>query len=178
VEEANYLYSNYDNNQMRRSCLKWMAYPRNCFDMYGVDFLVDHEGHPWLVEVNTGPDMSGWFPMDHRLKSMLIREVVRIVQGLREDEERLKGGEDVEDLDENNYGVDYRFFSFNFVSLTSKSTQIIERLKGGEDVRDLDENNYGVDYRFFFFYFQVAADHRRRVHCAGPARGRGAPNTW
>ena len=64
---------------------------RNCFEIFGVDLIVDEDWKPWLLEINAGPDLTGWFPEDHAGKVRLLRELATDVlwptSSLQEEEE-------------------------------------------------------------------------------------------
>ena len=36
---------------------------RNCFEIFGFDFMLDHNCKPWLIEVNTNPCLSESSPL-------------------------------------------------------------------------------------------------------------------
>ncbi|PRP80001.1 hypothetical protein PROFUN_12288 [Planoprotostelium fungivorum] len=57
-----------------------IPYRRNCFEMFGFDVLLDEKLNPWLMEVNLSPSMSCDAPIDLNLKSMVISDILNMVQ--------------------------------------------------------------------------------------------------
>ncbi|EKX49301.1 hypothetical protein GUITHDRAFT_135992 [Guillardia theta CCMP2712] len=58
----------------------------NCFELWGVDILLDSADvglstalKPWLVEVNTSPDLSASSPLDKEIKGSLFTDTFTIV---------------------------------------------------------------------------------------------------
>jgi hypothetical protein len=45
------------------------------FQLFGVDVIFDHTMHPYLLEMNKGPDMQAKDEMDYRLKSKVQRDM-------------------------------------------------------------------------------------------------------
>jgi D-alanine-D-alanine ligase-like ATP-grasp enzyme len=31
---------------------------KHCFEIFGYDYMIDAQQHPWLIEVNTNPDIT------------------------------------------------------------------------------------------------------------------------
>ena len=64
---------------------------QGCFDLFGVDVMVDSTGHPWLLEVNSNPafwDTPGVlaqvFSDCIRLGAFVLNEVRRLYPKLSE----------------------------------------------------------------------------------------------
>lgn len=55
---------------------------QTCFEIYGFDVIIDQALEPWLLEVNTCPSFSSSSPLDKRIKTKLIADVLTLV-GLR-----------------------------------------------------------------------------------------------
>ncbi|KAG8318405.1 Tubulin polyglutamylase ttll5 [Homalodisca vitripennis] len=51
----------------------------NCFELYGFDILIDSELKPWLLEVNLSPSLGCDSPLDTRLKSALLVDLLTLV---------------------------------------------------------------------------------------------------
>mmetsp|Transcript_16182 Transcript_16182/g.37186 ORF Transcript_16182/g.37186 Transcript_16182/m.37186 type:complete len:991 (+) Transcript_16182:152-3124(+) len=69
---------------------------QTCFEIYGMDVLVDADLQPWLLEVNICPSFSSSSPLDKRIKTQLVADSLTLVgfspydhtdvcQALRED---------------------------------------------------------------------------------------------
>jgi len=41
---------------------------KHCFEIFGYDYMIDAQQHPWLIEVNTNPDIT--------LSSKLLQQLV------------------------------------------------------------------------------------------------------
>eukprot|EP00283_Hemiselmis_rufescens_P006881 CAMPEP_0173421546 /NCGR_PEP_ID=MMETSP1357-20121228/2624_1 /TAXON_ID=77926 /ORGANISM="Hemiselmis rufescens, Strain PCC563" /LENGTH=344 /DNA_ID=CAMNT_0014384473 /DNA_START=64 /DNA_END=1096 /DNA_ORIENTATION=- len=63
------------NTQMAMSKL----HRTNCFEIWGVDVLVDSNLTPWLIEVNTAPDMSASSPLDKAIKGSVFTDTYTLV---------------------------------------------------------------------------------------------------
>ena len=51
----------------------------HCFEMLGLDVLIDHKLEPWLVEGNHSPSLTTDTPLDRQIKESLIRDTLMIV---------------------------------------------------------------------------------------------------
>ncbi|XP_054287867.1 tubulin polyglutamylase TTLL5-like [Macrosteles quadrilineatus] len=51
----------------------------NCFELYGFDILIDSELKPWLLEVNLSPSLGCDTPLDTRVKSALLVDLLTLV---------------------------------------------------------------------------------------------------
>lgn len=50
-----------------------------CVQIFGVDILLDDEFRAWLIEVNTGPDLSSSSPLDKQLKHKMVAQMMHLV---------------------------------------------------------------------------------------------------
>ncbi|CAK9097417.1 unnamed protein product [Durusdinium trenchii] len=55
------------------------AHRGSCFEIYGFDILVDRSLKPWLLEVNICPSLSSGSPLDKRIKTKLVADVLTLV---------------------------------------------------------------------------------------------------
>jgi len=55
------------------------AHRGSCFEIYGFDVLVDTNLKPWLLEVNICPSLSSGSPLDKRIKTKLVADVLTLV---------------------------------------------------------------------------------------------------
>jgi hypothetical protein len=51
----------------------------SCFELYGFDILLDSALTPWLLEVNTGPNLAAPTPMDMHIKCRIAAEMLHLV---------------------------------------------------------------------------------------------------
>ena len=47
--------------------------------IFGFDILLDQNLKAWLIEVNTGPDLSSSSPLDKQLKHRMVAEMLHLV---------------------------------------------------------------------------------------------------
>lgn len=50
----------------------------NCFELFGLDILLDRELRPHLVEVNISPSLVGSSPLDRKIKGILIADILHV----------------------------------------------------------------------------------------------------
>ncbi|CDI76105.1 hypothetical protein, conserved [Eimeria acervulina] len=50
-----------------------------CFELFGVDVLLDHKLQPWLIEVNHSPSFATDSALDKKVKFEVIRDALRLV---------------------------------------------------------------------------------------------------
>lgn len=50
-----------------------------CFELYGFDILLDSSLKPWLLEVNVCPSLSSSSPMDKRIKTTLMCDMLTLI---------------------------------------------------------------------------------------------------
>ena len=51
----------------------------NLFELYGVDILIDEYLNPWLLEINLNPSLNCDNPLDLKIKSKLITDILNII---------------------------------------------------------------------------------------------------
>ena len=61
------------------SSLSSQKYRNTCFELYGFDILIDNELTPWLLEVNILPSLSSSSPMDKKIKTMLMCDILTLI---------------------------------------------------------------------------------------------------
>jgi hypothetical protein len=52
---------------------------RTCFELLGMDVLIDQKCKPWLLEVNHSPSFSIDTPLDLKVKEALITDTLKLV---------------------------------------------------------------------------------------------------
>eukprot|EP00304_Pavlova_gyrans_P002572 CAMPEP_0206047614 /NCGR_PEP_ID=MMETSP1466-20131121/21693_1 /ASSEMBLY_ACC=CAM_ASM_001126 /TAXON_ID=44452 /ORGANISM="Pavlova gyrans, Strain CCMP608" /LENGTH=453 /DNA_ID=CAMNT_0053422633 /DNA_START=29 /DNA_END=1386 /DNA_ORIENTATION=- len=62
------------------SKLNQFCYGRgSCFELFGLDILLDESVRPWLIEVNVACSLSSSSPLDKRVKHMLLTDLFHLV---------------------------------------------------------------------------------------------------
>lgn len=61
------------------ACRMFVQHPNNCFELYGFDILIDSNLKPWLLEVNLSPSLGCDTPLDVRLKSAMLADLLTLV---------------------------------------------------------------------------------------------------
>jgi len=56
-----------------------------CFEILGMDVILDNKLKPWLLEVNHTPSFSTDTPFDHEIKFNVIKDTI-ILMNLNENE--------------------------------------------------------------------------------------------
>jgi hypothetical protein len=55
-----------------------MHYNKVCFQLFGVDVIVEENGDPFILEINKGPDMIPKCKQDETLKRIVYEDTMRI----------------------------------------------------------------------------------------------------
>ena len=50
--------------------------PNQCFELFGFDILIDDKLEPWLLEVNLTPALGCDSPLDQKIKSNVIADLL------------------------------------------------------------------------------------------------------
>jgi tubulin polyglutamylase TTLL5 len=66
-------------NSVISACRMFVPNPSNCFELYGFDILIDSNLKPWLLEVNLSPSLGCDSPLDVRLKSAMLADLLTLV---------------------------------------------------------------------------------------------------
>lgn len=66
--------------RMNTSAKVYVPHPESsCFELFGFDIMVDQKMRCWLIEVNTGPSLNGSSPLDMRIKSNMIADLIHMI---------------------------------------------------------------------------------------------------
>ncbi|XP_052057766.1 tubulin polyglutamylase TTLL5-like isoform X14 [Mytilus californianus] len=58
------------------ACKMFMPHKGNCFELYGFDVLVDDNMKPWVLEVNLSPSLACDSPLDSKIKTNMISDLL------------------------------------------------------------------------------------------------------
>ncbi|KAF0299636.1 Protein monoglycylase TTLL8 [Amphibalanus amphitrite] len=58
---------------------------KGCFELFGADFLLTEDYHPWLIEVNSSPAMGASTSVTAWLCAMCLEDVIRVIVDRRRD---------------------------------------------------------------------------------------------
>lgn len=61
-------------------CTENMNNRYNCYELFGVDVLLDNKLKPWLLEVNISPSLHSSSPLDEYVKGPLVQSMFNMVQ--------------------------------------------------------------------------------------------------
>ncbi|XP_063428995.1 tubulin polyglutamylase TTLL5-like isoform X7 [Mytilus trossulus] len=58
------------------ACKMFMPHRGNCFELYGFDLLIDDNMKPWVLEVNLSPSLACDSPLDSKIKTNMISDLL------------------------------------------------------------------------------------------------------
>lgn len=61
------------------ACRMFVPSGNNCFELYGFDILIDDTLKPWLLEINLSPSMGVDSPLDNKVKSCLMTDLLTCI---------------------------------------------------------------------------------------------------
>jgi hypothetical protein len=61
----------------------------NCFELFGFDILVDQNMAPWLLEVNLTPALSCDSPLDQKVKSNCVADLLSLAGVVKMDQRNI-----------------------------------------------------------------------------------------
>ncbi|XP_031625229.1 tubulin polyglutamylase ttll-4 isoform X2 [Contarinia nasturtii] len=61
------------------ACKMFVPYQNNCFELYGFDILIDNTLRPWLLEVNLSPSLGIDTPLDTKVKSAMLTDLLTLI---------------------------------------------------------------------------------------------------
>lgn len=59
------------------TCQDGMINRINQFELYGCDFILDNQFQPWLIEINSCPDMSGSTNVTAKLCPQVLEDIIK-----------------------------------------------------------------------------------------------------
>uniref|UniRef100_A0A5K3FN36 Tubulin--tyrosine ligase-like protein 5 n=1 Tax=Mesocestoides corti TaxID=53468 RepID=A0A5K3FN36_MESCO len=65
-------------DQINYACRLFMSSKSNCFELYGFDIIVDENLRPWLLEVNLSPSLACDTPLDFKVKSNMLSDLLNL----------------------------------------------------------------------------------------------------
>lgn len=60
------------------ACRMFVPNNQNCFELYGVDILIDDTLKPWLLEFNLSPSLGIDTPLDAKVKSSMLADLLTL----------------------------------------------------------------------------------------------------
>ena len=75
-------------------CKMHVSHPHNCYELYGLDVVLDSRLRAWLIEANTGPALHCPSPLDRRIKSRVVCDMLNVVGFAATDKAKFKKEEE------------------------------------------------------------------------------------
>lgn len=64
--------------EMNATFQMYVPHRNNCFQLFGFDIMIDDKLNPWLLEVNLSPSLSCDSPLDQKIKSRLMADLLNL----------------------------------------------------------------------------------------------------
>ncbi|XP_035445630.2 tubulin glycylase 3A isoform X3 [Spodoptera frugiperda] len=61
------------------SCQDSLSVCKNRFELYGCDFILDKEYKPWLIEINSSPDLNHTTPVTAKICPAVLTDIIKVV---------------------------------------------------------------------------------------------------
>ncbi|KAJ8726164.1 hypothetical protein PYW07_000862 [Mythimna separata] len=61
------------------TCQDSLPVSKNRFELYGCDFILDKEYKPWLIEINSSPDLNPTTPVTAKLCPNVLSDIIKVV---------------------------------------------------------------------------------------------------
>ena len=117
---------------MLNSINKMTDHRNNCFELYGFDVLIDSNLKPWLMEVNVSPSLSSSSPLDAKIKTSLISDILNLI-GLK-----------VYDKKKLNENIKERFLNEEKKNINSNAIHKLSDLNQNNCLKKLTTENWNV----------------------------------
>ena len=62
----------------------------NFYELYGFDVLIDEKLNPWLIEVNVCPSLNNSTPLDRKIKTTMICDILNMIGFMPYDKKTLE----------------------------------------------------------------------------------------
>lgn len=59
------------------SCQDSLSVCKNRFELYGCDFILDKEYKPWLIEINSCPDLNPTTPVTAKICPAVLTDIIK-----------------------------------------------------------------------------------------------------
>ena len=56
----------------------FVPFKENCFQLFGFDIMFDETLRPWLIEINFAPSLACGSPLDLKLKSRVVSDLLTL----------------------------------------------------------------------------------------------------
>ncbi|XP_056634232.1 tubulin monoglutamylase TTLL4-like isoform X2 [Diorhabda sublineata] len=99
----------------------------NCYELFGIDILLDDNFKPWLLEVNISPSLHSASPLDAYVKGPLVQSIFDMAQFHLPSRIRSQKYEDMPE------GFDTRFYSTALTKKEKNKHSLFEQLESRDE---------------------------------------------